>query len=81
MLSSQCILLLLSTGKYIQLTNILFFSRYDCGYFVLKFIEEWNGRKMLAFRGSDMPALRKLNLKKWVDFHKNTINWEELLFS
>jgi hypothetical protein len=36
---------------------------------------------MLAFRGKDMPALRKLNLKKWADFHKNTINWEELLFS
>ncbi|KAM0870558.1 hypothetical protein ACQ4PT_039932 [Festuca glaucescens] len=70
----------LMTGHYYLIVLNLKSGRYDCGYFVLKFIEEWNGRKMLAFSPSDMPALRKLNLKKWMDYCKNTIDWEELLF-
>ncbi|KAM0850571.1 hypothetical protein ACQ4PT_052992 [Festuca glaucescens] len=70
----------ISKYKTVHISTPMQDTKYDCGYFLLKFIEEWNGRKMLPFSASDMPALRKLNLKKWVDFHKNTINWEELLF-
>ncbi|KAM0915625.1 hypothetical protein ACQ4PT_010699 [Festuca glaucescens] len=70
----------ISKYKTVHISTPMQDTKYDCGYFLLKFIEEWNGRKMLPFSASDMPALRKLNLNKWVDFHKNTINWEELLF-
>ncbi|KAK1630469.1 hypothetical protein QYE76_004784, partial [Lolium multiflorum] len=52
----------------------------DCGYFVLKFIESWNDIRMLPFNPSDMPVLRKLYLKKWVDHVNNKIDWQKLLF-
>ncbi|KAM0915128.1 hypothetical protein ACQ4PT_011036 [Festuca glaucescens] len=56
-------------------------QRYDCGYFVLKFIESWDGKRMLQIKASDMPAFRKLFLKKWMDPQENLINWDELLFN
>ncbi|KAM0910896.1 hypothetical protein ACQ4PT_013863 [Festuca glaucescens] len=55
-------------------------TTYDYGYFVLKFIEAWDGRRLLPFKPSDMPALRKLYLKKWMAREENLINWDELLF-
>jgi Ulp1 family protease len=60
---------------------LFLFARYDCGYFVLKFIESWDGKRMLPIKASDMPAYRKLFLKKWMDRQENLINWEELLFN
>jgi hypothetical protein len=59
---------------------ILLVPSYDCGYFVLKFIASWDGRKLLPFSPYDMPALRKLFLKKWMATDRNLINWDELLF-
>ena len=59
----------------------LLVASYDCGYFVLKYIESWNGRRMLPLNASDMPALRKLYLKKWMDREENIIDWDKLLFS
>ncbi|KAM0829503.1 hypothetical protein ACQ4PT_066844 [Festuca glaucescens] len=56
-------------------------TTYDCGYFVLKFIESWDGKRMLQIKPSDMPAFRKLFLKKWMDRQENLINWDELLFN
>jgi hypothetical protein len=47
---------------------------------MLKFIESWDGRRMLQFSPSDFPALRKLYLKKWMDCPENLVSWEELLF-
>nr|XP_051190643.1 uncharacterized protein LOC127303968 [Lolium perenne] len=55
-------------------------TTYDCGYFVLKFIESWDGRRLLPFSPYDMPALRKLYLKRWMATERNLINWDELLF-
>jgi hypothetical protein len=47
---------------------------------MLKYIECWNGRRMAAINPSDMPTLRKIFLKKWMDYVENRIDWEELLF-
>ena len=38
------------------------YTSFDCGYFMLKFIELWTGRQMLPFNPEDMPAIRKLFL-------------------
>lgn len=54
---------------------------YDCGYFMLKLIELWNGRKMLgALNPKDMPAVRKPLTLKWLQWTENRVSWEELLF-
>jgi len=58
----------------------LLVASYDYGYFALKFIEPWDGRRLLPFKPSNMPALRKLYLKKWMAREENLINWDELLF-
>jgi hypothetical protein len=60
--------------------HFLCFPRYDCGFFMLKYIECWNGRRMAPINPSDMHALRKIFLKKWMDYVENRIDWEELLF-
>jgi hypothetical protein len=69
---------------WIQSTNTVhscvFFARHDCGYFVLKFIESWDGRRMLNFKPSDMPAIRKIFLNKWMVRAENLVDWERLLF-
>jgi hypothetical protein len=41
---------------------------------VLKFIESWDGRRMLNFKPSDMPAIRKIFLKKWMVCVENLID-------
>jgi hypothetical protein len=56
-------------------------ARYDCGYFMLKFIELWNGRKMIAaLNPMDMPIIRKQLTLKWSSWVENKIAWQELLF-
>jgi Ulp1 family protease len=73
--NSFCIL-----GKSFDELFVLLVPSYDCGYFVLKFIESWDGRRLLPFSPYDMPALRKLYLKRWMATERNLINWDELLF-
>lgn len=56
-------------------------TTYDCGYFMLKFIELWNGRKMIAaLNPMDMPVIRKQLTLKWLSWVQNKIEWQELLF-
>lgn len=53
----------------------------DCGYFMLKFIELWDGSKLTnKFGQEDMINIRKLYTKKWLDWAENRVIWQELLF-
>ncbi|KAM0898926.1 hypothetical protein ACQ4PT_021638 [Festuca glaucescens] len=70
----------ISKYKTVHITTPRQLTTYDCGYFMLKYIECWNGRRMAPINPSDMPALRKIFLKKWMDYVENMIDWEELLF-
>nr|XP_051221660.1 putative ubiquitin-like-specific protease 1B [Lolium perenne] len=70
----------ISKYKIVHITTPRQLTTYDCGFFMLKYIECWNGRRMAAINPSDMPALRKIFLKKWMDYVENRIDWEELLF-
>jgi hypothetical protein len=48
---------------------------------MLKAIELWNGRKMIAaIDPSDMPNIRKTSTLKWLEWVDNKIEWQELLF-
>jgi hypothetical protein len=56
-------------------------SRYDCGFFMLKFIELWNGRKILGLiNPNDMPTIRKQLTLKWLEWCDNSIAWQEMLY-
>ncbi|KAM0860914.1 hypothetical protein ACQ4PT_046233 [Festuca glaucescens] len=56
-------------------------TTYNCGFFILKSIELWNGRKMIAaINPYDMPTIRKQCTLKWLEWVDNTIQWQELLF-
>lgn len=57
-------------------------TSFDCRYFMLKFIELWNGRKLLdALNPMDMPTIRKQLTLKWLEWSENTISWQDILFS
>lgn len=57
-------------------------TSHDCGYFMLKFIESWDGRRLVQlFSHTDIPAARKLQLLKWLEREDNKIAWHSLLFS
>jgi hypothetical protein len=56
-------------------------ARYDCGFFMLKFIELWNGRKLInSINPMEMPITRKLLTLKWLQWVDNKISWQEMLF-
>lgn len=41
-------------------------TTYDCGYYMLKFIELWDGRRTITFNTADMPNIRKQLTNKWL---------------
>ncbi|CAM0944316.1 unnamed protein product [Alopecurus aequalis] len=52
-----------------------------CGYFMSKYIEFWDGRRMVQpFSQTDLPNIRKLFAKKLVDCNENQVIWQDLLF-
>lgn len=55
-------------------------TRYDCGYFMLKYIELWDGRNVTYyFKQSDMPNIRMLYTEKWVNWVQNKVKCQTLL--
>jgi hypothetical protein len=42
------------------------FTRFDCGFFTLKNLEERNGRRAATFTQDDLPNIRKLYTDKWL---------------
>ena len=61
---------------FLLLTRI----RYDCGFFTLKNLEEWDGRRCpLVYTQDDMANIRKLYNDKWLRFHENKAPWRLIL--
>uniref|UniRef100_A0ACD5Y043 Uncharacterized protein n=2 Tax=Avena sativa TaxID=4498 RepID=A0ACD5Y043_AVESA len=54
-------------------------TTFDCGFFMLKFIEYWTGRKILTFNPIDMPIIRKIFTLKWLEWEENQTEWVEKL--
>jgi hypothetical protein len=55
--------------------NILFFVRYDCGFFMLKNLEEEHERMVSWFTQNDLPNIRKLYTYKWLRTEGNKAPW------
>ncbi|KAM0903941.1 hypothetical protein ACQ4PT_018337 [Festuca glaucescens] len=52
----------------------------DCGFFMLKFLELWNGNVVPAISQDQIPALRKVKTSLWLEHDRNEIiNWRSLL--
>ncbi|KAM0881813.1 hypothetical protein ACQ4PT_032705 [Festuca glaucescens] len=52
----------------------------DCGFFMLKFLELWNGSVVPAISQDQIPALRKVLTSLWLEHDRNElINWRSLL--
>uniref|UniRef100_A0ACD5Y941 Uncharacterized protein n=1 Tax=Avena sativa TaxID=4498 RepID=A0ACD5Y941_AVESA len=54
-------------------------TTFDCGFFMLKFIEYWTSRKLLAFNPTDMPIIRKIFTLKWLQWAENQTEWLDRL--
>ncbi|KAM0921420.1 hypothetical protein ACQ4PT_006870 [Festuca glaucescens] len=54
----------------------------DCGFFMLKFLELWNGSVVPAISQDQIPALRKVFTALWLEHPRNElVNWRHLLDS
>ncbi|KAM0897327.1 hypothetical protein ACQ4PT_022632 [Festuca glaucescens] len=52
----------------------------DCGFFMLKFLELWNGSVVSAISQDQIPALRMVLTSLWLEHDRNElINWRILL--
>ena len=57
-----------------------FFDRTDCGIFMLKFLELWNGSMVPAISQEEIPALRKVLTALWLEHPGNKLLcWRYLL--
>ena len=57
-----------------------FFDRTDCGIFMLKFLELWNGSMVPAISQEEIPALRKVLTALWWEHPGNKVMcWRYLL--
>ncbi|KAM0904107.1 hypothetical protein ACQ4PT_018221 [Festuca glaucescens] len=52
----------------------------DCGFFMPKFLELWNGSVVPAISQDQIPTLRKVLTSLWLEHDRNElINWRSLL--
>ena len=49
------------------------FFRFDCGFFMLKFLELWDGRVSPAITSDQIPALRKVLTARWLEHAENKL--------
>lgn len=54
-------------------------NSHDCGFFMLKYLELWDGKQMVLSEHSDMEDIRKLYTRKWQHFSGNKVFWQKVL--
>uniref|UniRef100_A0A0D3GEW4 Ubiquitin-like protease family profile domain-containing protein n=1 Tax=Oryza barthii TaxID=65489 RepID=A0A0D3GEW4_9ORYZ len=52
----------------------------DCGFYMLKFVELWDGKQLPAFEPSDIPNIKKLLTHKMLSFQENRVQWMQVLW-
>nr|XP_025881956.1 uncharacterized protein LOC107281337 [Oryza sativa Japonica Group] len=52
----------------------------DCGFYMLKFVELWDGKQLPAFEPSDIPNIKKLLTHKMLSFQGNRVQWMQVLW-
>uniref|UniRef100_A0A0E0MEU4 Ubiquitin-like protease family profile domain-containing protein n=1 Tax=Oryza punctata TaxID=4537 RepID=A0A0E0MEU4_ORYPU len=52
----------------------------DCGFYMLKFVELWDGKQLPAFEPSDIPNIKKLLAHKMLSFQGNRVQWMQVLW-
>uniref|UniRef100_A0A0E0PVU0 Ubiquitin-like protease family profile domain-containing protein n=1 Tax=Oryza rufipogon TaxID=4529 RepID=A0A0E0PVU0_ORYRU len=52
----------------------------DCGFYMLKFVELWDGKQLPAFEPSDIPNIKKLLTHKMLSFQGNCVQWMQVLW-
>uniref|UniRef100_A0A0E0HNH3 Ubiquitin-like protease family profile domain-containing protein n=1 Tax=Oryza nivara TaxID=4536 RepID=A0A0E0HNH3_ORYNI len=52
----------------------------DCGFYMLKFVELWDGKQLPAFEPSDIPNIKKLLTHKMLSFQENHVQWMQVLW-
>jgi hypothetical protein len=60
-------------ATFLLITPFIFyvFVRYDCGFFDILFIENFNGKFMLEFNNNAVPDLRKVVTASLIDSRDN----------
>ena len=67
-------------ASFCFLIYLFFACRFDCGFFMLKFLELWDGRVSPAITHDQIPELRKVLTAMWLEHADNKlINWKSLL--
>uniref|UniRef100_A0A0E0HNF8 Ubiquitin-like protease family profile domain-containing protein n=1 Tax=Oryza nivara TaxID=4536 RepID=A0A0E0HNF8_ORYNI len=52
----------------------------DCGFYMLKFVELWDGKQLPAFEPCDIPNIKKLLTHKMLSFQGNRVQWMQVLW-
>uniref|UniRef100_A0A0E0KNE3 Ubiquitin-like protease family profile domain-containing protein n=1 Tax=Oryza punctata TaxID=4537 RepID=A0A0E0KNE3_ORYPU len=52
----------------------------DCGFYMLRFVELWDGKQLPAFEPSDIPNIKKLLAHKMLSFQGNRVQWMQVLW-
>ena len=77
-----CVILISYNLFHRSLPFFLFLFRFDCGFFMLKFLELWDGCVSPAITFEQIPALRKLMTARWLEHAENKLkSWKTLLDS
>ncbi|TVU31882.1 hypothetical protein EJB05_23586, partial [Eragrostis curvula] len=64
----------------IQYLDIRFQTNsFDCGYYMLAFIDLWTGKKMPLFISNNVPKMRKKLLYDMLTSERNIVDWKEML--
>jgi hypothetical protein len=53
--------------------------RFDCRFFMLKNLEEKQGRAVPTYTQKDLPSIRKLYTEKWLSYTRNKEPWKLLI--
>ncbi|CAM0912916.1 unnamed protein product [Alopecurus aequalis] len=54
-------------------------TTFDCGFFMLRLLEEWQGRRVEMFDQKELPNMRKVMNEKWLRWPGYQVKWEFVL--
>lgn len=53
-------------------------TRFDCGFFSLRYIENWDGKNLQSFNEGDMPNYQKFMTHMMVSSHLAKVDHDQL---
>ena len=52
---------------------------YDCGFFILKYLESWDEKTMALFSQDDVPNMRIKYMLSMLHYSANLLTWHQVL--